>query len=350
MIPLIDLAARHQFCSDDVEKAVLAVLRSGQWIGGPVVAELEQQISTLMNRRHAVGVANGTDALELSLQVLGVGPGDEVIAPAVSFFATVGAIRRVGATPVLVDVRPDLPLIDWVQVEKARSKRTRAVIPVHLFGMDAGACETDLFVIDDVAQAVGSIPPRGRGQLAAMSFYPTKVLSSAGDGGMVATDDPELARLIRALGNHGVMDGKYHEVRGHVGGNSRLDAIHAATLLAHLPQFSARMSRRQEIYRRYRAELGPIVLEHDSGSSVSILCVRHPRREAIREHLHQRGISTGCYYPAPLSQHPAMAGARRVGGLPESEAYCAEAFAIPCHAGLTDEQVEQILTALRDFD
>ena len=179
-----------------------------------------------------------------------------------------------------------------------------------------------------------------------MSFYPTKVLSAAGDGGwwpltiQTGASDPCFGQSW----SHGWSVSSSARPRG---GNSRLD-IHAATLLAHLPQLASRMARRQDIYRRFRNELGTAVLEHDADSPVSILCVRHPRRDAIREHLNHRGIATGCYYPVPLHQHPAINGARLVGDLSEAVAFCSEAFAIPVPRGLTDDQVGQILDAMRE--
>ena len=349
MISLVDLTVRHQLDASSVEDAVLDVLRSGKWIGGHTVTELETRVAQRMGWPHAVGVGNGTDALELCLQVLGIGPGDEVIVPAVTFFATAGAVCRVGAEPVIVDIRSDRPLIDWTQLDAARSSRTRAVIPVHLFGMDAGSVDTDLEIIDDLAQAVGAQPPPGSGRLAALSFYPTKVLSGAGDGGMVLCRERVMEERVRMLGSHGVRDGLHHRVEGSVGGNSRLDAIHAAVIGAQLEGLDRRLERRREIYRRTRTVLGDAVSVHQEGSPVSILCVRHPRRDALITHLRDHGVAAGIYYSRPLSKQPALASCRTLGTLPNAEAFCAEALALPCHAGITDQQLDHVLDCVRSF-
>jgi dTDP-4-amino-4,6-dideoxygalactose transaminase len=349
VISLVDLAVRHQLDAPSIEAAVLKVLRSGRWIGGQTVTDLEARVAQRMGWPHAVGVGNGTDALEICLQVLGVGPGDEVIVPAVTFFATAGAVCRVGAEPVIVDIRPDRPLIDWTQIERARSSRTRAVIPVHLFGMDAGSVDTDLEIIDDLAQAVGAQPPPGSGRLAALSFYPTKVLSGAGDGGMVLCRESIIEERVRMLGSHGVREGLHHRVEGSVGGNSRLDAIHAAVIDAQLEGLDQRLQRRREIYHRARAALGDAVSEHQEGSPISILCVRHPRRAALIAHLRSHGVAAGIYYSMPLSRQPALASCRTMGSLPNAEAFCAEALALPCHIGITDEQLDHILDCVGSF-
>jgi dTDP-4-amino-4,6-dideoxygalactose transaminase len=347
VISLVDLHARHLGSADAVEAAVLQVLRSGQWIGGTVVADLEREMAQLMGWSHSIGVANGTDALEICMRALGIGPGDEVIIPAVSFFATAGAVCRAGARPVIVDTLPDRPLLDWTQVENARSESTRAVIPVHLFGLNAGCSNTDLEIIDDLAQTVGATPPPGGGRMGALSFYPTKMLSCAGDGGLVLCREPELAERVHLLGNHGNQSGLHHQVQGSVGGNSRLDAIHAAALLAQLPGLASRTTRRREIYQHYRSSLGEQVIEHEPGSSVSILCLRHPERDALRKHLERSGVATGCYYPMPLTRQPALEHARVIGPMTHAESFCREALALPCHAALSDSDIDRVIAAVK---
>jgi dTDP-4-amino-4,6-dideoxygalactose transaminase len=215
--------------------------------------------------------------------------------------------------------------------------------------MDAGGLDTDLEVIDDLAQAVGSSPPVGSGRMGAMSFYPTKVLSAAGDAGMVVCDEPGLAARVRALGSHGASEGQYKRVEGAVGRNSRLDSLHAAVLLAQLAGLEARLMRRRQILGLYREALGESVLAHPAGSPVSIVCMRHPQRDRLLAHLREQGIAAGCYYPRPLSEEPALAEARVAGPLPNSEAFCAEALALPCHGGMLDQDVSKVVDAVRSL-
>ena len=224
------------------------------------------------------------------------------------------------------------------------------MIPVHLFGMNAGSSETDLEVVDDLAQAVGAQPPPGSGRMAAVSFYPTKVLSGAGDGGMVLCRERAMEERVRMLGSHGLKEGLHHRVEGSVGGNSRLDAIHAAVIGAQLDGLDLRLGRRREIYRRSREVLGDVVCEHEAGSPVSILCLRHPRRDALIDHLRDHGIAAGVYYRHPLSRQPALSGCRIHGSLEQAESFCEEALALPCHAGISDESLEHVLRCVRSFE
>lgn len=349
-IAMTDLAARHLRVGPAVEAAVVAVLRSGRYIGGPTVDAAEARVAALLGRQHGVGVNSGTDALAMALKALGVGPGDEVIVPALSFFATVESVLHTGARPVLVDVREDRPLIDWDLVRAAMSPRTRAIVPVHLFGDDAGGLPLGPILVDDAAQAVGASPPCGRGLLSAVSFYPTKVLGAAGDGGLVATDDPELALRVRRLGSHGMPEANLHErVAGHVGGNTRLDAVQAAVLLAHLDDLPARLARRRAIAARLDQVLGDLVVPRDPGGPVSVYCIRHPARDRLRAALTAQGIATALYYPRPMSAQPLLGGdlesATRL--TPQATRFCAEALALPCHETLDDQDLDRLVDALR---
>lgn len=346
-----DLQAQMAEQGQAVEAAVLGVLRSGRYVGGPVLAELEAAVAALMGVAHGVGVNSGTDALALSLAALGVGPGDEVIVPAVSFFSTAGAVTRVGAAPVVVDVLPERPLLDPDAARAALTGRTRAVIPVHLFGDAAPHPEIGVPVLDDAAQAIGADPPVGKGQIRALSFYPTKVLGGVGDGGMAMTDDPELARRVRSLGSHGMSELHYHEpVAGHVGTNSRLDAIQAAAILAQLPDLSRRVIRRRQIAARYDLALAGLAVPRDPGSPVSVYAIRHPRRDALAEGLRAAGVETAVYYPRPLSAQPALA---RYGAdpatTPNAQRWCRELLALPVHAGLTDEDQDRVIAVLSEL-
>lgn len=348
-IALVDLAARHRRVADEVERRVLAVLRGGRYVGGPVVEEAEGAVAALLGRRFGVGAGSGTDALALALKALGVGPGDEVIVPAVSFFATVESVLHTGATPVLVDVGAPRPLLDPDAAAAAVTTRTRAIVPVHLFGDVAPAPALGVPIVDDAAQSVGTSPPPRQGLLAAVSFYPTKVLGAAGDGGLVATDDPELAQRLRRLGSHGMsVNNVHHRVAGHVGGNSRLDGVQAAVLLGHLAALHERVARRREIAARLDALLGDLALPRDPGSPVSVYVIRHPRRDRLQAELQRRGVLTAVYYPLPMSAQEVIGGdlARARAATPRAAAFCDEALALPCHEDLSEADVVRLLEAL----
>ncbi len=346
-----DLQAVAASMGEALEARVLAVLRSGRYVGGPVLAEAERAVADLFGVAHGVGVGSGTDALVLSLQALGVGAGDEVIVPAVSFFSTAGAVARLGARPVIVDVLEDRPLLDPDAARRALGPRTRAVIPVHLFGERAPHPRLGVPVLDDAAQAIGASPPVGEGELRALSFYPTKVLGGVGDGGMALTDDPELAARVRALGSHGMTELHLHEaVSGHTGTNSRLDAVQAAAILAQLPLLPDRLARRRALAARYDEALGGMALPRDPGSPVSVYAIRHPRRDALAAALSDRGVETAVYYPRPLSAQPVLAplGADPA-STPVAQRWCQELLALPLHAALTDEEVDRVIAALREL-
>ena len=343
------MAARAAPTAPAVEAAVQEVLRSGRYIGGPVVSRCEAALAALLGRAHGVGVPGGTVALTQAMQALGVGtrPDDEVIVPAVTFFATAGAVLRAGAIPVVADVLPDRPLLDPDAVRALRTPRTRLIVPVHLFG-DAAPHPGDLGVpvLDDAAQAVGAAPPVGQGCAAAVSFYPTKILGAAGDGGMVVTDDADLAARVRALGFHGMgAPHVHHRTAGHMGGNSRLDAVQAAVLLAQVDDLPRRIAARRAIAARYDAVLGALALPRDPGSPVSIYTLRHPERDRLAARLQDRGVQTALYYPRDLTQQPALEGCPR-GPTPNAARFCAEALALPCYEGLPDAHVDHVIACL----
>lgn len=342
MIRMADLAARHADVGPEVEAGVLAVLRSGRWVGGPVVAECERVAAEFFGRKRAVGVNSGTDALLIGLQALGVGPGDEVVVPALSFFATAEAVAALGAVPVVVDVREDACL-DPRLVEGVYTAKTRAVVVVHLFGTLAERPNVDCAVIDDAAQAVGGTPPRVVGELTAISTYPTKTWGASGDGGFVIGDDETLVERARQLANHG-MDGPAHS-HPIWGRNSRLDAVQAAVLLAHAPRVASRVDRRRAIAARYDRELPPSFkpLPRDVGSPVHQYPVRHAARDAVRQHLTAAGVESAIYYPTPMHLQKAIAG--RPGQCPCAESMVAELLALPVHEGLTDADVDAVLNA-----
>ncbi len=342
-VQLNELQRRHQEVAAEVESRLLDVVRSGKYIGGTHVEAVEQFAAAAFERTAAVGVNSGTDALMLALQAIGVQPGDEVIVPALSFFATAGAVAAIGAVPRVVDVRED-GLIDPQAAENAISPRTRAIVPVHLFGAMAPFLPFDLPIVDDAAQAIGGTPSRSIGVLTTLSAYPTKTWGAAGDAGFVIGDDPELLSRVRKLGNHGMSEPHHHHrVAGTVGRNSRLDPMQAAVLLGHAPLLTDRIARRRLTAARYDRELPQswLRLPRDPGSPVHHYVVRHPRREAIREHLAIRGIETAIHYPLSLGRQPALV----VTPCPMAERLTSEMFALPVHDQLTESEITAVLTA-----
>lgn len=349
---MADLAARHRRVGAAVEAAVTEVLRSGRYVGGAVVERTLAAVAQRFGWRHGVGVNSGTDALIYGLQALGVRAGDEVVVPAVTFFATAGAVCRVGAVPVVADVRADLPLLDGERLPL--SPRTRAVVAVHLYGEACPLPALPVPVLDDSAQAAGADPPPRTGVAAAVSFYPTKTLGAAGDGGAVLTDDEELADRVRRLTHHGIeRDYTAEAVDGVVGANSRLDPLQAAVLGVHLADLPRRVARRREIAARYDAELPAWVgrLPRSAGHPVHQYVVTVPDRHRVVPTLAVAGVHTAVYYPVPLSAQPALVGRARVPhATPHADAFCAACLALPVHEELGDDEVDRVLAAFRRLD
>lgn len=346
-VRIADPLARARLIGEAGERAVLEVLRGGRWIGGPQVAAAEAMAAKWMGRERALGVGSGTDALMLALQAVGVGPGDEVIVPAFTFVATAGAVAAIGATPVFADVEEDGCLSE-ASARRALTRRTRAVVPVHLFGQRARLPQLDLPVIDDAAQAFGASVPYPGGQLTTLSVYPTKVWGAAGDGGFILGDDPELLDRARRLGRHGqTANAEHARVGGHAGRNSGLDAVQAAWLLAQEPLLPGWLARRRAIATTYDAALPLSVrpLPRAPESPVSQYVVRSGRRDALRARLEAAGIETRVYYPRPLCDEPAFADARAE--VPVARALCAEVLALPCHEALTQAEIERVVAAVR---
>ncbi len=349
-MPLVNLARRHAEVADDVERRVLEVLRSGRYVGGPGVDEAARIVADWLDGAGAVGVGNGTDALMLALQVLEVGPGDEVIVPALTFFATAGAVAALGAVPVVVDVTEDA-LLDPRAVGAAMSDRVRAVVPVHLFGSVAPPLDVEVPVLDDAAQAIGAEPAPMRGRVAAVSAYPTKPLGAAGDAGFVVTRDPDLLGPLTRLANHGTAaDGRHHAVLGSVGRNSRLDAVQAAVLAGHAARVAPRRDARRALAQRYDRGLprSIVPLPRSPGSTVSQYCVLVNDRPGIQRHLEQAGIGTAVYYPRPLHEQPALAGRCRVTPTPVADHLAQHLLALPI-SDCTDEDVDHVLHTLHRF-
>ena len=358
MIPFNDLKPAHRELEGELTEAAARVLRRGWFVLGPEVEAFEAAFATYHGGGEAVGVANGTDAIELALRAAGVGPGDEVITVAHTAVATVCAVERAGATPVLVDVDPDTCTIDPDAASAAVTPRTKAIIPVHLYGHPADlgplaalAQRHGLLLVEDCAQAHGA-KYGGRlvgtfGDLAAFSFYPTKNLGGCGDGGAVLTRDPALAARLRRLRNYGQTDRYHHAERGI---NSRLDEIQAAILQVKLRHLDAHNAARRELAAEHAKRLSGVRLpsarpwaEH----VYHLYVVRSPRRDQLRERLQALGVQTLIHYPVPVHLQPAYADLGYApGSLPVTEQICREILSLPLYVGLSLADVAKVAEAL----
>ncbi|MDQ3859677.1 MAG: DegT/DnrJ/EryC1/StrS family aminotransferase, partial [Actinomycetota bacterium] len=353
-IPLVDVRAQYAPLRAALLARIAAVVDSGRFILGPNVEGLEREAAAFLGVGETVGVANGTDAIELVLEALGVGSGDEVIAPAFTFYATVEPIVRRGATPVFCDVDPVSLTLDPVDVAARVSRRTRAIIAVHLFGRPAplGDLPGAIPVIEDAAQAFGARLDGRRvgsiGAAATFSFFPTKNLFALGDGGLVATSDPQLAETVRLLRFHGSRDKQTFEL---VGRNSRLDEIQAAALRLFLPEVDGWNQARREAAARY-AELGLGEVcelpEDEPGHVYHAYVVRTPARDSVRAALGDAGIGCSAYYARPLHLQPALASlGYGPGSLGETERAAAENLALPLWAGIGAAEQERVVAVVR---
>jgi dTDP-3-amino-3,4,6-trideoxy-alpha-D-glucose transaminase len=350
-IPLVDVAAQYAPLVPRLKEAFAQVLESGRFILGPNVEAFEKEAAAYLGVPHAVGVANGTDALVLVLEAMEIGAGDEVICPAFTFYATAEAIARTGATPVFADIDPATLNLDPEDVAERITPRTKAIMPVHLFGRPAPLDELARLgppLIEDAAQAFGSPAIAKVGVASTFSFYPTKNLFALGDGGLVAATDEELAERVRMLRFHGSRDKKdFH----FVGTNSRLDEVQAAALRIFLVELDGWTRLRREAAARY-ADLGLgdlVELPQDEPGHVYHLFVsRSPERHRIRAALTEAGIGNAQYYLPPLHLQPAMRYlGYRPGSLPETERAATENFSVPLWAGITAEQQEQVVDVVR---
>jgi dTDP-4-amino-4,6-dideoxygalactose transaminase len=339
--PVVDLARRTASLQPDLSAAVDRVLRSGWFLLGPETEAFEAEFAAFCGRRHAVAVASGTEALRLALRVLGVGPGDEVVVPAFTAVPTAAAVCATGASPVFADVERETATIDLQHAADAVTERTRAVVPVHLYGRPAAVPELGFPVLEDAAQAHGAVDPQAPSAAAAYSFYPTKNLGGIGDGGAVVTDDADLAAQIRLLRAHGLTDGYEHIA---VTGNSRLSEVEAAALrveLRRLPQWNAR---RQDIARVYREAAPDMRWQAPHERHVYHLCVaRVNERDAFRARM---PFGTSLQYPRALTQQPAYRQFAR-DACPEAESWAAECVSLPCFPEMTDDEIETVCRALQ---
>jgi len=362
-VPLLDLKAQYATIKSEVLAAMNEVLDSQVCILGPIVADLEQQVAALSGCKFAVGVSSGTDALLASLMALGVGPGDEVITTPFTFFATAGCISRVGAVPVFVDIDPLTYNLDPTKIEAAISQHTRAIIPVHLYGQMCDmdpimeiAHRHDLYVIEDAAQAI-SATYKGRkagsiGAVGCFSFFPSKNLGGAGDGGMIVTNDSAMYERLVIMRAHGSKPKYYHKF---IGGNFRLDPLQAAILLVKLPHLDDWSEARRHNAAFYDgAFAGSSVqtprISRDRISIFNQYVVRIPNRDEVLRFLSRQGIGTEIYYPVPMHQQECFAGKCRLSGsLVESETAARSVLALPIYPELTPEQLNHVATTLLQY-
>jgi dTDP-4-amino-4,6-dideoxygalactose transaminase len=362
-VPLCDINAQYRFLKPQIDAAVLRVLGSGQAILGPEVAAFEKEAAKYCGAEFGVGCGSGTDALVLALHALGIGPGDEVIVPPFTFFATASAVCRMGATPVFADIDPLTFNIDPGQIEAKITPKTRAIMPVHLFGQCCDmneiwdiAEEHSLHVIEDAAQSFGS-EYQGRkcgtlGIVAALSFYPTKNLGALGDAGLVTTNNPDIDKRLRALRVHGAEVKYYHK---YIGYNMRLDALHAAVLRVKLPHVPNWLMGRQDAARRYdklieganlHGFMRRPIAKPDRRHTFNQYVVRVPgmHRDALVKHLKDNGVGVEIYYPLSLHEQECFKFlGYRTGDFPVSEAAAAGVLALPMFPEITEAQQQRVI-------
>lgn len=363
-VPFVDLRAQYTSLKEEVDRAVLQILAEASFIGGEVVVAFERDFSAYSGARHAIGVANGTDALQLALRAIGIGLGDEVITVPHTFIATAAAISTTGAKPVFVDIDPSTYTIDVSQIEEAITERTKAIIPVHIYGHPADmkpileiARKKSLYVVEDAAQAHGATYDGQRigsiGHIACFSFYPGKNLGAYGDGGAVTTNDSQIAEAILRLRDHGRV-GKYDHAT--IGFNSRLDAIQAAVLSIKLRHLDRWNRQRQTIAAWYETELNhkeirTPVRREKATHVYHLYVIETDNREALQAKLSAKGIVSGVHYPTPLHLQPAFTQlGYRKGDFPHSEKASNRVLSLPMFPEMTYDQVKWVSDALNPIE
>jgi dTDP-4-amino-4,6-dideoxygalactose transaminase len=365
--PFLDLKAEYATMKDEIQAGVARVLESQQFIMGPEVGKLEAEIAARAGCRFAIGCASGSDALLLALMALGVDSGDEVIAPPFTFVATAGSISRLKAKPVFVDIERETYNLDWRQLERAITPRTKAIIPVHLFGLPAEMGKINeiadahrLPVIEDAAQAIGSRyhdePVGNLGSFGCFSFFPSKNLGGAGDGGIITTNDADLADRLRVLRDHGSRKKYQYDL---LGMNSRLDTLQASILLVklnYLEEFTRARRRNADRYRQLFQKAGldsRITLPAEPNGQRHVYhqyVIRAGERDQLREHLRARGIPTEIYYPSPLHLQPAFAYlGYHAGAFPQAEEASQHVLALPVFPRMTEHQQKMVVDAIAEF-
>ena len=366
-VPLLDLQAQYRPLREELLAAIVRVCDSQRFIMGPEVEALEDEMARMLGIRHAIAVSSGTDALLLALMALDIKAGDEVVTTTYSFFATAGAIVRVGARPVLVDIDPATFNIDPERIRLALTARTKAILPVHLFGLSADldpiadlASRAGIPIVEDAAQAIGatfrSRPVGGIGAFGCFSFFPSKNLGAFGDAGLLTTNDEGLAKRARLLRTHGMEPKYYHQL---VGGNFRMDGLQAAVIRVKAPHLAAWTDARRANAQRYRTLFGDAALDDrvtlpveppDRRHIFNQFVIRTADRDGLKRHLDERGIGTEIYYPVPFHLQPCFAelGYRR-GEFTHAERAAEESLALPIHGELTAAQQEAVVGAVAGF-
>lgn len=362
-VPMLDLRAQYASIKAEIDAAVAEVFAAQQFRGGPKLEVFENAMADYIQAEQAIGVASGTDALYLLFRAIGLKPGDEIITTPFTFFATAGAIVNAGGRPVFVDIDPVTYNIDAEQVEARIADQTRGILPVHLYGQCADmdplfeiAERQGLYLIEDGAQAVGAKygdePACSIGHAAALSFYPTKNLGGAGEGGMVVVNDMSLGDTVRLLRTHGAGQTYVHEL---VGTNSHLDALQAAVLLVKLKHLDAWNAKRREhaaYYDAHLAELPEVTIPAEACGNYHIYhqyVIRLPERDAARELFEERGIGCGVFYPIPLHKQECFAFLDCAKTpCPEAEKACREVLALPMYPELVPDQLDEVITAVKD--
>jgi dTDP-4-amino-4,6-dideoxygalactose transaminase len=364
-VPLLDLQAQYEPIKHDVIKAITDVFDSKQFIQGPKVVELEDMIKEYCNVKHAIGVSSGTDALIVSLMAMGIGHGDEVITTPFTFFATAGSIHRVGAKPVFVDIDPVTYNLDVTQIESKITDKTKAIMPVHLFGQVADmeqilaiAKAHDLYVIEDAAQAIGAKHTLNgeerfagsMGNVGCFSFFPSKNLGCCGDGGVVTTNDDALGEKIRLFRTHGAQKKYYHES---VGGNFRLDPMQAAVLCVKLPYLNVQHDGRRKNAAFYNANLKNVITPVEKDGNWMIYnqyTLRTEQRDAFMAHLNQHNVGNAIYYPLSLHLQQCFDYlGYKEGDFPEAEKASKQVVSIPVYSELTQDQLDYVVNVVSQF-
>ena len=366
-VPLLDLQAQYRPLRDDILEAMTRVADSQRFIMGPEIDALEGELAALLGIEHAVSVSSGTDALLLALMTLDIKAGDEVITPTYSFFATAGAVARLGARPVLVDIDPATYNIDPAAIERALTPRTRAIMPVHLFGLSADldpiidlAQRAGVPVIEDAAQAIGSRYKTravgGIGALGCFSFFPSKNLGAFGDAGLLTTNDAKLAKRARLLRTHGMEPKYYHHL---VGANFRMDALQAAVLRVKAPHLARWTEGRRANAARYRKMFNEAGLDREIGLPAAPadrlhiynqFVIRSQQRDALKRHLDEAGIGNEIYYPVPFHLQPCFAYlGHKTGDFPHAERAANESLAVPVYGELNADQQKHVVDTIGEF-
>lgn len=351
-VPLLDLSAQNQPLRDEIMAAIARVIDSNRFIMGPDVEKLEAGLCTTTGAKHAIGVSSGSDALLVALMALGVGPGDTVVTTPFSFFATAGAVVRLGAKPKFVDIDPATFNLDAGAAAAAVDSTTKAIIPVHLFGRAAAPIATKVPVIEDAAQSIGAA--KLTGLAGCLSFFPSKNLGAFGDAGAVYTDDPAFADRVSLLRTHGGRPKYYHQA---IGGNFRIDALQSAVLSVKLPHLAGWTEARRRNAQRYRAMLvaaklpAELVVPSDApGHIYNQFTLRAPKRDALRDFLTKAKIGTEIYYPVPFHLQPCFKDlGYEKGAFPHSERAADEVVSLPIYPELTEPQQQYVVDQIAAF-